>query len=163
MCDKSKFEISSNVIFSLLKSHLNEQELPNASPLNIKVFESILDIIYSLDGEQNFYYEYSNDLDEDDLNRDQDWEPAFEPLELNNTFFSYDYCNKVLDWKEKHPHCQFSTLQHRFRLVKNSSYLLRIKKYVEQMGTTREKFILIAKHTYEEFVRQRSIGNFFFY
>lgn len=154
------FEIIRSLIFSLLKSHLNEEPLSTIpSRIDHQVFNSILDLIHNLDEEQSFFYEYSTDLDDDNLNRDIDYEPIYESHQEGETYIPYDYCVKVLEYKSMYPRRSFDTLRHQFRLVKDSKYLTRFQNYVEKLGTSREKYVDIAKHTYEEFIRQRSIGN----
>jgi hypothetical protein len=156
---RTTFCISSDNNFALLKAHLNETELPQATKIDNQVFKSIIDLIYNLDGEETFFYENSYDLELDNLNKDQDWQPVYEPLHLNDTFISYDYCVQALEYKNANPSHSFATIQHFFRKIKDRTYLTRFKNYVDQLGTAREKYIQIAKHTYETFVNQRALGN----
>lgn len=158
-----RFNISSEQVKALLKAHLNDTELPESTELDKQVFTSILGLIENLDGQQSFYYEYATDLECDDLNDDkddQDYEPVFEPLVIDETYTSYDYCKEVVDWsKNEGKNWSFTTLQHKYRRLKYRNYLQRYEKYVEEMGTAREKFVLIAKYVYDEFVLQRALGN----
>ena len=85
-------------------------------------------------------------------------EIVFEPLAgPDNEFFSLEYINQVLDFKDSR-NISFRTLQHRFRRVRHDVYLTRFREYRANCGTTREKYKRISSYTWDKFLSSRAIN-----
>lgn len=81
---------------------------------------------------------------------------AYEPLvnNITNEFFEYDYMKKVIDFVDSGRH-SFTSIQHRFRRVKDQRYISRFRSYLTNLGTAREKYIKIANYVWEKFKLSR--------
>ncbi|CAF4245808.1 unnamed protein product, partial [Adineta steineri] len=80
-------------------------------------------------------------------------------------YFSLDYMKKVLDYydevdangKRKH---SWLSINHRFRKIPNSGYLVRFRKYIDQNGNKQQKLNSIDQHVFSllENAREKSIS-----
>ena len=106
--------------------------------------------------------EEQQDINDDDEKCDEEF------MDVDNDryhhlqkYFSLEYMKQAIDFydeineksgKRKH---SWKAFQHRFRKVKNHSYIERFRKYVEHGGTKQQKLDQIDQYTYEKLEKAR--------
>ena len=90
----------------------------------------------------------------------EDFDPVYEPVEMDNgrEIFSHKYINDVLEYKDAGKGRTMKTVMHRFRRVKRPEYISRFRRYRQNLGTCREKYVAIAKFCKESFDNARARG-----
>ena len=160
----------SNYIIQLLPS-IDLTHACTARDENVarNIFEDIESIFnctqYNFEREQtlDFTYSFDEEAEEAELESDDDKgeshkEDANDDEENNLLHeFSLQYMKKVVDFydkttfntgKRKH---SWSSLQNRFKKVKDRSYIRRFRKYIENRGTKKQKLDEIDSFVYESF------------
>lgn len=104
----------------------------------------------------------SDDQSADDNHADdKDYEYVYEKDEFPPNQFSLEYMQRVVEHydeinpsngKRKH---SFSSLQQRFKRVKDKSYIRRFRTYIEREGTKRQKLDEIDAFVFESFNQTR--------
>lgn len=156
--------INSRKVLYLLKNKLNSMSLLDSdftemSSIDKNLCDNVLNLIDTLDNQENLMFTSEDELiDQDITDENFVYQPVYENLEIVNDSFSFDYICKVLDYKEKNPNHSFNTIQHMFRRVKSRSYLQNFKAYRDNLGTSREKYVSIAKYCHDKFVQTRESG-----
>lgn len=72
---------------------------------------------------------------------------------IRNHSYSYKTMCEIVQYANTH---QFSTVKNRYRLIKQKSQLRRIRKYVRQQGTKRQKLEELDRFVFHEFNQARN-------
>lgn len=140
-------------ILTALASLINKTEIPpDLRQEEKELGRRVLQFIKNIDGYVDVEEEEGLSFIESESNDELDFYFEHDPLHLGNEVISYDRMVQILTYKAEHPNYSFKTLQTRFRELTSPMRLSRIRKYVEQGGTRREKHRQIS-----EFVLTKAI------
>jgi hypothetical protein len=141
--------IKSRNVLRFLRDQLNNLQLDEVDDNVInecekKLVNELFSTIDKFNDQDNFFVEEDDELYKSNA-KDIIYEPVYEDLFFEESYFSYEYITKVLNFKDAHPNYSFSSIQHNFRKVKNRSYLYRFKTYKDNQGIFLIYFITFIK------------------
>lgn len=146
---KNKIDLKLNSV-NLSKSKKSSEEYD-------LIADNLLNTIENLNLEDDdVSFEDEEILESVDILCDDDYELVIEPFEISNNFFSLEFMEKVVNYRDQHPTHNFSrTIQKKWPSLKSDNYISRFRDYIKNLGTNREKFYLVSKFTYEKFLEAR--------
>jgi hypothetical protein len=96
-----------------------------------------------------------NDYDDGDGNEEYtaDLNDSQESYVVGDQSYSYETMQEIVEFANNH---SFKAVQHRYRLIKQRSQLRRIRKYVKEFGTKRQKLEKIDQFVFDRFNKIRN-------
>ena len=168
-----KMSLNKNRLLIRLRDQLNSMNLddqdsniedPNQSEISNRrdsaVISDVLCLFDQLDNQDNCILQIDKELTKEICwDEEIDYEPYIDELRIQHETFGVSYMRAALDFRNGPAmDWAFPTFQHRFRRVLYPYYLTRFQKYIDEQGTNRDKYRLIAKYCYEMFCESRAKG-----
>ena len=164
-----EFDMPSSLasVMALLQRRLSSMKIrdeaaENANLLDLRIVDSFVSSLQRFDRQDVFEYEETEELEDSNYD-DEDAVPVFEDFCDERIdavmYIPYEYVCNVLDWIDEHPNRGEASLKQRWKLVRNRSYIPRFRKYRDQMGTNRERWLKVAQHCKEMFDTARALGH----
>ena len=94
-----------------------------------------------------------DDYDDGDEEYTADLNDSQESFAVGDHSYSYETMQEIVEFANNH---SFKAVQHRYRLIKQRSQLKRIRKYVKQFGTKRQKLEKIDQFVFDRFIKIRN-------
>jgi len=97
-----------------------------------------------------------DDYDDDDGEYMLESDDDEKSLTVRDHSYSYKTMLEIVEFANTH---QLSTVQHRYRLIKQQNQLKRIRKYVKRLGTKRQKLDKLDQFVFSKFnkIRNKSL------